>query len=112
MPSRGNREQYLENQPSTEIVHFEGGKKAPDHQMTRPSQTVYPAKIGFDEHRRDPFDGTVHGVPEAEGMGKEDQGNPCPSCEYTCKSAHGLARHIHAKHGGFRGLGKAISKSK
>lgn len=39
----------------------------------------------------------------------EKHGYSCPhGCGGDMKSAHGLARHIKAKHGGFGGLGKAL----
>ena len=89
---------------------------------------------------RAPGAGTMHGVPGVEGLhrmgmishGEDDggdsgdsgggdsgdsgeglagKGHACPhGCGAFAKSSHGLARHIHSKHGGFKGLGKSLTR--
>ena len=52
--------------------------------------------------------------PEDDAEESDDsKGMSCPhGCGLTMKSAHGLARHIHAKHGGFKGIGRALMPPK
>jgi hypothetical protein len=44
----------------------------------------------------------------------EEVSNPivsytCEVCGVSLRSPHGLARHVHARHGGFAGLGRFLS---
>lgn len=113
---------------------FEGGVRAGgvSEMETLPSQGPYPKKTGFDEHRAHGYvaEGSLHGLPGVEGiktptqrpgdhgldaMAKEEA-EPGSSdgfaCSHGCgsmKSRHGLARHLHAKHGGFGALGHALT---
>lgn len=108
-----------------------GGVSEPE---TLPASYTQPKKRGYDEHRRPAT--TVHGVAGVEGVtgdGSMDAGSGmttapkrmgmgatvgdmghgaggnCPhGCGYTMKSAHGMARHVKARHGGFGGLGHAF----
>jgi len=80
-------------------------------------------KKGYDEHGIASYQ-PVHGVDGIEGMpsgepteesspepeSSESNGFACPhGCGAKMKSAHGLARHIASKHGGFAGLGHALT---
>ncbi len=116
------------------VIAFEGGDRggAVSEPETMPAQYSFPRKIGFDEHRRPPAEGTVHGMPGVEGIktpskppgdhGMSDNAGSSGTkmtdgyaCSHGCgsmKSKHGLARHVHAKHGGFGGLGHAMQGSK
>ena len=116
-------------------IAFEGGIRggAVSEPETMPSQAVFPKKKGYDEHRSHGYsaEGTIHGLPGVEGIKPPTQapgdhgmsdaaagdtemtgggdGYGCPhGCGASMKSAHGLARHVHSKHGGFGGLGHAF----
>lgn len=111
----------LSSMPHGEGEGFEGGVRGGgvSVQETMPFQPRIPKK-GFDEHRGKSGGASVHGTPEAEqmpvspargeGEGEEmSEGFGCPhGCGATMKSRHGLARHVHSRHGGFGGVGKAM----
>lgn len=40
--------------------------------------------------------------------GGDPHGFACKQCDRSTKTPHGLARHIHAKHGGYGGLGRSF----
>lgn len=96
---------------------FEGGVRGGGVSVleTLPFQP-HSSKIGYDEHRgRKSVGESLHEVNEAEGIDSdasesEDEGYACGICagKFRAKSPHGLARHIHAKHGQFKGLGQSL----
>jgi uncharacterized C2H2 Zn-finger protein len=105
-------------------IGFEGGVRGGGVSIleTLPSQPRVPKK-GFDEHNRRSGAAPTHGVPGVEGFSDDSAGDEgaeansgsdglvCPhGCGMVARSSHGLARHIHKRHGGFGGLGKAFGK--
>lgn len=105
-------------------IGFEGGVRGGGVSVTEtvPSQPRVPKK-GFDEHTKRSGNAPTHGVPGVEGFSGDiddddesdervnNDGLVCPhGCGMVARSSHGLARHIHKKHGGFGGLGKAFGK--
>jgi hypothetical protein len=47
-------------------------------------------------------------VGDDDEAGSEPHGFACKQCDRSTKTPHGLARHIHAKHGGYGGLGRSF----
>lgn len=118
-------------------ISFEGGVRGGgvSECETMPAQYPYPKKVGYDEHRSrtggpmGAAGGNVHGLPGVEGIdpviglpapehgmagdddGDEGDGYACPHGCGSMKSRHGLARHVHARHG-FGGLGRALHPTK
>lgn len=120
-----------------EPICFEGGVRGggvSEHE-TMPAQYPFPRKVGYDEHRSRSgvmeMEGTIHGLPGVEGIkpviglrpsghGAADDTMPSSTetkmsdgygCPHGCgfmKSRHGLARHLHAKHG-YGALGHALT---
>ncbi len=91
-------------------LSFEGGREAilPSPGETMPAEYQFAPKVGFDERNRvSPPDST------ATIEGDTSHSYDCPhGCGVTSRSSHGLARHVHARHGGFKGLGHALVSSK
>ena len=111
-----------------DTLGFEGGVRAggvSEHE-TMPAQYPFPKRGDKSSETRGT--GSVHGVDGVEGIehgefdaseaGADERnagsdGFACPhGCAMGFKTGHGVARHVHAKHGGFGGLGHAFKGGK